>query len=816
MRPAVALTAAFALAAAGAVVAGTGTASASGGVQATYTASQTLPVPPASSFAGAGGGDGWAVAVGATQVFNVFHHNGVLTVACHEQSDASDCYTPRTLTDSGAHNFGTSGHPGMRLDQATGKLYVYATRDDNTAGVVCVDTTIAATNPDPFCGFTALTAVGDASYSLIGMSSLSEPVQVGTKLYSFNYVSGAVVTGAENTLLCFDLATHAACAGQPFAVSLGTGTYDDYYFPEPQVAAINGRVIVSSVSHDAGDVLGCFDPATGTNCTGSWPVAAPAGYTSSYGAPFPLLSSSGSVLGFCLPDGTDECYALNGSTLATPAGMPAAVLASDGWNGPGLVLGPRVYLANGNQDQVYCYDASTDAECTNFPKALPGAGYQYTVNPDPARPTCIWVNADNGSAQIQNFDAYTAGGCGEGPIRVLASSFVVGTSVCTPTSFVTLQITDPPPSGYTSGSVSFEDSDGNPISGLSDLPLDGTGSVDLRSLHFPSSAGLPQFLITLVGTSGTPHSVTAQLTWTSAADPSCAGPGTTVVNDITLTPATGNGTVGSPYVLTATVNKDGSPESGKSVVFTVTSGPDSGFTRTFTTAANGTAQFTVVGAGAGTDQVSAAFVDDSSNTQTATASISWNGTNPGPHPATGATTITLGGAAYNKLQSGGCGTLTVTGANGVTTAVIAKGLKLTFPVTGYEVQPSNTDAFRIDHSGSVTLSNTCYQITLGTLRLTNFGLANQATTLALSAITRSVDDHGRQVIGTLDLSGASTTWQTRSNGTTRTTISQMKLLLAPEGAQELNQLAVGGTGSTGPFHTGQQVGSAKTRVVFTS
>lgn len=49
------------------------------------------------------------------------------------------------------------------MDRATGDLYVFATRtSDQTGGVVCIDTTAAATNTDPFCGFTALTAPGES------------------------------------------------------------------------------------------------------------------------------------------------------------------------------------------------------------------------------------------------------------------------------------------------------------------------------------------------------------------------------------------------------------------------------------------------------------------------------------------------------------------------------------------------------------------------------------------------------------------------------------------------------------------------------
>ena len=183
---------------------------------------------------------------------------------------------------------------------------------------------------------------------------------------------------------------------------------------------------------------------------------------------------------------------------------------------------------------------------------------------------------------------------------------------------------------------------------------------------------------------------------------------------------------------------------------------------------------------------------------------------PQPGTATGATTVTLGGKAYNILQSNGCGALVVSSANGVTWSVVPKGLKIIFPVSGVVTQPGNPAATRIDHSGSVTLENTCYAITLANLRITNFGLPDQGSEFDLSALTKSADDFGRQVVGVLDLSGANTV--TTGN---KTRISQMNLLTSDEGAEELNELTVPGSdGSVGPFTAGQKVGFAKTRVVI--
>src|SRR5207244_1843668 len=134
--------------------------------------------------------------------------------------------------------FSTSGHAGLTFEDSSGKLYVYATRTANAqAGVVCVDTVAAATTANPFCGFTPLTAANDAP-NVIGFSSISLPLRVGQKLYAFNYVGnaapgGASGTTAQNRLMCFDLQTHAACAGQPFAVDFGSAAAVTVTSPSP-------------------------------------------------------------------------------------------------------------------------------------------------------------------------------------------------------------------------------------------------------------------------------------------------------------------------------------------------------------------------------------------------------------------------------------------------------------------------------------------------------------------------------------------------------------------------------------------------------
>ncbi len=370
---------------------------------------ECAPRGTASSYSGSGGGDGWAIALSQTSVYNVFHHSSILQVACHYQADASPCWEePKTITDETEDDFATSGQPGLWLNQNTGHLYVFATRtSDQTAGVVCIDTTQPPEDPDPFCGFTPLTGPGEASFS--GLSAVSDPTMVGSRWYAFNYVDGAAVGGAENKLLCFDTATDSACAGQPFAITSESGLDEDTDYPPPAVTSIGAQVIIPARFEDA-EHLFCFNGNTEGPCGGEWPVSI-SGYDSFQGAAFPLLEAGGALGGLCLPTGSDPCYSLAGSPVPTPNGMTEAIPETSGWNGPAVVRGEQVYVPNGNDDTVDCYDFGTNEGCTNFPRLFENLGLLYTVNVDPERPRCLWVNSDNGTGQIQNFDAYTGGAC---------------------------------------------------------------------------------------------------------------------------------------------------------------------------------------------------------------------------------------------------------------------------------------------------------------------------------------------------------------------------------------------------------------------
>jgi hypothetical protein len=498
----------------------------------TYSAKESIPAPPPSDFATASGGDGWAVAMTPTAVYNVFHHDAVLQVACHLQSNAQACWSPKTITDGSGNNFTTPGQPGLWLDQATGHLYVFATRvPDDTAGVVCIDTTqpASATGAQLFCGFTALSAVGDAPLGGdLNASMVSDPVVVGSNWYAFNEAAGTQ-SGTRNTMLCFSLATFSACPAQPYAVDIdgGSVTTAPNGFLTPSQAGF-GSQIVLPVSLGSTAILACFNAATDGSCGGSWPVDITSlSYNFEAGAPFPILDSAGAPTGLCLAFGTDPCWSLSGTSVATPSGLASAVTPTEFFGGPALTIGDRVYLANGNSNSVDCFDYSTGASCPSFPKLLTNLDLPYTVNADPQRPTCIWVNSDSGADEIQNFDAYTGGACGQGPVRVLAAGIVAPYEQCIPANYTSIQVTAPARSSYSSGTVQFENFDGQAITSIPTQNLDATGSVNLAPLDLTSASPLPQFLITLNG-AGSVTEVDVTLTWTGTYSADCVSGGQTV------------------------------------------------------------------------------------------------------------------------------------------------------------------------------------------------------------------------------------------------------------------------------------------------
>ena len=376
-----------------------------------YQATTVVPGPLPSQYPATTNSDGWAVALSATQVFNVNHHTSDLEVTCHNQIDASFCWPMQTkVVTDGVHQFATPVAPGLELNQATGHLYVYAVETPgDTAGVVCIDTTqpVAAPGTSLFCGFTPLSAPGDAP---IGQyAGISSPELVGSDWFAFNEVAGSD-SGTQNTMLCFDLATDAACAAQPYTVF--TTSVDPLPFTTAAGMGMAGTDLFPQIADATKDRLTCFDTVTLAPCAGTWPV----GIQGIVGPPVPDLDTSGAVLGVCTLFGNDKCVSLTGATLTTPANFHATIPANNIDNGPALTIGTSIYVPNSGASDVTCYDYATNTGCADYPKKFaPSISGLYTVNADPQRPGCIWIDSDKGADEIQNFEASTGGACPTDP-----------------------------------------------------------------------------------------------------------------------------------------------------------------------------------------------------------------------------------------------------------------------------------------------------------------------------------------------------------------------------------------------------------------
>ena len=517
-------------------VATAGPAGAAGGTT-TYSATTIRPGPLPAAYGSSANSDGWAVALSSTQVFNVTHHLAQLDVTCHNQSNGSPCWTPdqTKVITNGSNNYVTPLGAGLYLDQSTGHLFTYAVQVGptgptfGTAGVVCIDTSNPVTAS--FCGFTALSAAGESPIPTGQYAGISAPVQVGNNWYAFNTVSGVGAGGGthgtENTLMCFSLTSFQACPTTNYTIPF-SGPAQVVLGAAAPAGASGSDVFIPLNTGTGGNIdqMLCFDTSSAVTpfCGSAWPVS----LSNIAGSPFPLLNGAGAATGVCVPISGVPCVNFQGATVPTPGSLASVVGLTGKPNGPAVAIGTRVYVPNYTTGAVDCFNFATGASCANFPKALQGLTDLYTVNQDPYRANCIWVNSDNGPAQIQNFNATTGGQCDPGPVRLQASSLISSDPACTvATSYQSLQILSPARSTYSSATVQFADSNGTYLSNPGPVNVDAFGGFNLGGYSPSGSNSPPQFVVTFSGLASTPTTVSLKLTWQAAASsaPQCVAGG---------------------------------------------------------------------------------------------------------------------------------------------------------------------------------------------------------------------------------------------------------------------------------------------------
>lgn len=478
------------------------------------------------SLSSSGGGDGWDVFFSGTRVFNVYHHSTAsYQLDCHELSDGSSCldsvYTVSPYMTSGASSGTVRG----------GKAYsVVITGDEDAwtdAGVICTDVSGPTFTS---CGFTSLLSGSFSAYSKLGGQT-----RAGNEVY------GMVEDGAAGKLLCYDLAAATPCTGQPYTIP-GYSSFDGSI--PAHLATIAGRVYVTS------NQVSCFDPATHTFCTGSWPVG------SGMDSPASVVPKRNpgtlAVNGVCLIDQGTDCWDLTGASVTTPSGL-ATMLGNESASSMGSWSSfqgsaGRAYWVDGNLGKAWCYDWATDGPCPGYTPPVIG-GDAYTTTVDPRDDRCMWTNSDGSG--IKTFNGLTGSlGCpppvnptvsfGQGPATVRLSCTEAGRV----RSWRTAHLTPAGALALADLRLTVVDPDGTPVAGYTDLTPNGSGIIDLTGLAVADSGLTPTFEVTAVGgTDGDAVQVETAITY--VADPAQLCVPLTVLQPAcpSLTPGVqGNGT----------------------------------------------------------------------------------------------------------------------------------------------------------------------------------------------------------------------------------------------------------------------------------
>ena len=450
-------------------------------VNKSITKNVNIPSTPGSNFSGEAGGDGFNTAHANGHVYNVFHHNEVVEVNCHDEINSELCtYNGITWPVVVTESVGTSMYSNAFINPAGTRLFVWAIEAVESAGIQCMELSDGSD-----CGYQVLSNVlvdGDVETVVVGALG-DEYVNWGSGARINNRIfTSFVQPDGQTWLACFDLKKEESCTetayqtemfaegfdittifGTPNSIAYGTKVYTDYSHPpfDPETFE----------PVDAEMYVDCWDYETSASCDGLWPVVDST--TSSW---MPVLNTSGKVVSLC-PIGIDAiCIdAETGATVDTPEHMLQYQTESLGFGvfiGNSLIFGKRVIsimseiATEGNSiSNVSCtdYSSATPTPCGNI--ELPHTSLLYALDKDPLRPTCVWVNSDetDTNEQITNFDILTMEqGC-SGSLRTSLVQLSTKAEGCDIASWDSVKITSP--SSWDSATLTVKDADGNVLPG---------------------------------------------------------------------------------------------------------------------------------------------------------------------------------------------------------------------------------------------------------------------------------------------------------------------------------------------------------------
>ncbi|MEN9692952.1 MAG: hypothetical protein RLZZ330_596, partial [Actinomycetota bacterium] len=488
------------------------------------TVSVNIPSTPAANFAGTAGGDGFNVVHANGRVYNVFHHQASVVVNCHDELTSEDCtYGGLTWPIEVSASVGTGMYSNAFTNKNETKLFVWAVVRGQSAGIQCMKLEDGSD-----CGYQVLSVIdvaGNETTIDIGSAEFVDwgsPARVGNKIYT----PFAEPTG-QTWLACFNLATESPCAQSAYKQSMlepGVESFEFSIFNGPHAIAY-GKYVYSNFFevNTFNTYVDCWDTEENSSCEGVWPRA-----NQSPSSWMPVLNQNQEITLICSLEESVSCLdAETGEDATTPDHL-AELYGMDelpAFIGTSLIFGKKVVsllsgMGGSPLGTAICFDYSTATPTNCGTIELPDTSFVYSLDRDPNRPTCVWVNADNGLAQITNFDVLTMEqGC-SGSLRTSLIQISTKGAACDVTEWDSLKITSP--SQWTSATVTVRDENGDVLPGGNEISISQANvKTSLANVDF-GTLETPYFDFDIQG-ADLSNGLNAQFTWTTSTPKICKG-----------------------------------------------------------------------------------------------------------------------------------------------------------------------------------------------------------------------------------------------------------------------------------------------------
>ncbi len=466
------------------------------------TLNVSIPGVPAAIFSGNAGGDGFNVAQANGHIYNVFHHDNSVIVNCHDELTSELCdYNSIDWPVVVTSEVGAGMYSSAFINTAETKLYVWAIKRGESAGIQCMNLADASD-----CGYQVLSTIENEGSTVIIDIGSSEYVDWGSGAQISNRIFAPFAQSDGQTwLACFDLKKELACNETAFegpALEPGVESFEGSIFNGPHAFAYGQKVYSDYFNYySSATSVVCWDNATQSLCDGDWPNI---GFSTS--GFMPILNQLGEVESICslnMGMGNRCINAQTGENVDIPnyvsefptEGQIAAFI------GQSLIFGKKVVTIAtgiGSIGIISCLDYSTETPILCGFLELPDTSFIYSLNRDPHRPTCVWINADGGDAQITNFDVLTMEqGC-SGSLRTSLLQLSTKAEGCDVASWDSVEITSP--SNWSSASITVLDQNGEVLPGGDAVEISSANTAtSLAGVDF-SNVESPYFDFDVQGT----------------------------------------------------------------------------------------------------------------------------------------------------------------------------------------------------------------------------------------------------------------------------------------------------------------------------